>query len=63
MNYVPTALRDLKPGDVVDDYGTHRTVEAVRGFIAQNGYPLREVAYVDGSSLTHDASFKVQVVT
>lgn len=56
------ALRDLKPGDVVNDYGTHRTVTEVRGFLAGNGYPLREVTYEDGSSLTHDASFQVEVV-
>lgn len=56
------ALRDLNPGDVVDDYGIHRTVADVRGFLGGNGYPLREVTYLDGESLTHDASYKVKVV-
>lgn len=40
-------LRDLIPGDVVDDYGTHRTVESTTPGRDPNGYPTVSVVYED----------------
>lgn len=55
-------LRDLIPGDVVNDYGTHRTVESTTPGNDPNGYPIVAVAYEDGGALVHNASYEVEVV-
>jgi hypothetical protein len=56
------ALRDVQVGDVVDDYGTHRTVERVEAGRDDHGYPHVTLIYEDGHSLTHQASHTVKVV-
>lgn len=55
-------LRDLIPGDVVDDYGTHRTVESTTPGRDPNGYPTVSVTYTDGTVLVQAAGFTVEVV-
>lgn len=54
------ALRDLKPGDVVDDHGTPRTVTAVIPAFDDHGYPIVTVTYEDGGALVHNASHTVK---
>jgi hypothetical protein len=57
------ALRDLRPGDVVDLYGTRRVVVDVAKDFDSHGYPLRVVTFADGGdALTHNATYTVDVL-
>jgi hypothetical protein len=57
------ALRDLRPGDVVNLYGARRIVADVAKDFDPHGYPLRVVTFADdGKPLTHNATYTVDVV-